>query len=187
MKKWEMNLGSECERSECKRSEGESSPECVMVWYRRQWAYRWQRWAYRREWLSALLRMVLLEPSRMVRNDWVWVWVRTVGNGVAEAVANGSRQLGLGLGSDRHEWCCRGRRGWFVMIGFEFGFGSLQMLLPDRGKWFCWTVANGCRRRFGSFRRWWGSTAIGFRSEARRRLGLGFRGSIGFSFQKNHN
>ena len=80
--------------------------------------------------------------------------IGVVANGVARAVANGSRQLGLGLGSDRHEWCCRGRRGWFVMIGFEFGFGSLQMLLPDRGKWFCWTVANGCRRRFGSFRRW---------------------------------
>ena len=140
-----MNLGSECERSE-----GELSPECVMVWY------RWRRWAYRREWLLASSRMVLPELSRMVRDDWVWVWVQTIANGVAEAVANGSRQLGLSLGSDCREWCC-------------------------------WTVANGYRRRFRSYRWRWGSTAIGFGSEARRRLGLGFRGSIGFWFLKNHN
>ena len=40
----------------------------------------------------------------MVRNDWVWVCVRTVANGFAGAVANGLQRLGLGLGSDRREW-----------------------------------------------------------------------------------
>ena len=153
MKKWEMNLGSECERSE-----GELSPECVMVWYRRRWAYRRWRWAYRREWLSASSRMVLPESSRMVRNDWVWVWVRTVANGVTGAVANGSRRLGLGLGLDCREWCCRGRREWFTTIGFEFGFGPSWMVLPDRREWFCRTVVNGYRWVWE-----WGSTATGFR------------------------
>ena len=43
----------------------------------------------------------------MVRDDWVWVWVQTIANGVAKAVANGSRQLGLSLGSDCREWCRR--------------------------------------------------------------------------------
>ena len=108
--------------------------------------------------------------------------IGVVTNGVAGAVANGSQRLGLGLGSDHREWCCRGRREWFTTIGFEFGFGLSRMVLPDRREWFCWTVANGYRQRFGSYRRRWGLTAIGFGSEAWRRLGLGFRGSIGFWF-----
>ena len=67
--------------------------------------------------------MVLPEPSRMVHDDWVWVWVQTVANGVAEAVANGSRRLGLSLGSDHREWCCR-----TVANGFA---GPLQMVIDD--------------------------------------------------------
>ena len=92
-----------------------------MVWYRRWWAYRWQRWAYHLKWLSASSPMVLSEPSRMVHNDWVWVWVQIVANGVVGAVANGSQRLGLGLGSDRREWCCRtiangfARPSWMVI------------------------------------------------------------------------
>ena len=150
-----------------------------MVWYRRRWAYRRRRWAdrrerccrSRREWFATIgfgfgfgaLRMVLPEPSRMVCDDWVWV-----------------------LGSDHREWSCRGRCEWFAMIGFEFGFGPSRMVLPDRREWFCRTVANGYRRRFRSYRRRWGSTAIGFGSEAWRRLGLGVF-KLGFWFLKNHN
>ena len=33
--------------------------------------------------------------------------IGVVANGVAGAVANGSRRLGLSLGSVRREWCCR--------------------------------------------------------------------------------
>ena len=59
----------------------------------------------------------------MVRNDWVWVWVRTVANGVTGAVANGSRRLGLSLGLDCREWCCR-----TVANGFA---GPSQMVIGD--------------------------------------------------------
>ena len=38
--------------------------------------------------------MVLPEPSRMVRDDWVWVLGSDRREWVAEAVANGSRRLG---------------------------------------------------------------------------------------------
>ena len=58
--------------------------------------------------------------------------IGVVANGVARVVANGLQRLGLGLGSDRREWCCRSRREWFVTIGFGFGFGfrpSRMMLL----------------------------------------------------------
>ena len=62
----------------------------------------------------------------MVRNDWVWVWVQTVANGVAEAVANGSQRLGLSLGSVRREWCCRTVANGFarpsqIVIGDDLG------------------------------------------------------------------
>ena len=86
--------------------------------------------------------MVVPEPLRMVRDDWVWV-----------------------LGSDRREWCCRGRREWFATIGFEFG--------SDRREWCCRTVTNGfagpSQIVIGD-----GLGVIGD-GEARRRLGLGVR------------
>ena len=66
----------------------------------------------------------------MVHNDWVWVWVQTVANGFAGAVANGSQQLGLRLGSDRREWFCQSRREWFATIGF----GQSQMVLPESSR-----------------------------------------------------
>ena len=91
-------------------------------------------------------------------------WAQTVANGVAEAVANGSQQLGLSLGRT-------------VANGVA---GPSRMVLPDRREWFCRTVATGYRRRFRSYRRRWGSTAIGFGSEARRWLCL----SLGFGFWK---
>ena len=98
--------------------------------------------------------------------------IGVVANGVAGAVTNGLQRLGLGLGSDHREW--------FATIGFGFGFGPSRMVLPEpslmvRNDWvWVWvqTVANGYQWRFGSYRRWWGSTAIGFGSEARRRLGF---------------
>ena len=69
-------------------------------------------------------QMVLLEPSRMVHDNWVWVWVQTVVNGVAEAVANGSRRLGLSLGRT-------------VANGVA---GPSRMVLPDRREWLSATV-----------------------------------------------
>ena len=42
--------------------------------------------------------MVLPESLRMVRDDWVWVLGSDRREWVAEAVANGSRRLGLSLG-----------------------------------------------------------------------------------------
>ena len=86
----------------------------------------------------------------MVHNDWVWVWVRIVANGVAGAVVNGLQRLGLGLGSDHREWFCRSRREWFATIGFGFGFRPSRMVIGD------------------------GLGVIGD-GEARRRLGLGVR------------
>ena len=56
--------------------------------------------------------------------------IGVVANGVAGAVANGSQRLGLGLGSDRREWCCRSRCEWFATIGFGFGFRPSRMVLP---------------------------------------------------------
>ena len=101
----------------------------------------------------------------MVRDDWVWVWVQTVANGVAEAVANGSRQLGLSLGSDRREWFC-----WTVANGLQRVGLSLG---SDRREWCCRTVANGfagpSQMVIGD-----GLGVIGD-DEARRRLGLGVR------------
>ena len=47
---------------------------------------------------------IIANHSRMVHNDWVWIWVQTVTNGFAGAVMNGLQRLGLGLGSDRREW-----------------------------------------------------------------------------------
>ena len=76
----------------------------------------------------------------MVHNDWVWVWVQIVANGVVGAVANGSQRLGLGLGSDRREWCCRTIANGFagaVMHGSQrlgLGLGS------DRREWLSATV-----------------------------------------------
>ena len=101
-KKWETNLGSECEGSECERSEGESTPKCEGLDIEdggligdEDGLIRIVANGYRRR---------LPEPSRMVCNDWVWVWVRTDVNGFAGAVTNGSQRLGLGLGSNRCEW-----------------------------------------------------------------------------------
>ena len=68
----------------------------------------------------------------------VWVWVRTVANGVAGAVANGSEPSRLGLGADR-------RREWF---------GAVVVNGSDRREWFKppsrmvqTVVANGSDRR----------------------------------------
>ena len=54
--------------------------------------------------------------------------IGVIANGVARAIANGSKRLDLGLGSDHREW--------FVTIGF-----------------WVWVqiVVNGYRRRFGSY------------------------------------
>ena len=99
----------------------------------------------------------------MVRNDWVWGWVRSVANGVARAVANGSRRLGLGFGLRPSRMGCRGRREWFATIGFGFWAqtvanglrrlglslgrtvangvaGPSRMVLPDRRNWLSVTV-----------------------------------------------
>ena len=102
----------------------------------------WRRWAYRQRFLFCY------------RHEWLSV-------SVAEAITNGSQRLGLGSGSDRREWFCRSRREWFATIGFGFGFGPLQTILPKPSRmvhndWvWVWvrTVANGYRRRFGSYLR----------------------------------
>ena len=140
--------------------------------------WKWMRKVGR--WIVARMCNGLISVMKMGLLSWMVIGI--VANGVAGAVANGSRWLGLGLGSDHREWCCQGRREWFTTIGFEFGFGPSRMVLPDRREWFCRTVVTGYRWRFRSYRRRWGLTAIGFGSEAWRRLGLGFRGSIGFWF-----
>ena len=77
--------------------------------------------------------------------------ISVVANGVAGVIANGSQRLGLGLGSDRREWCYRSRRDWFTTIGFGFGFRPLRMVLPRPSRMVCddwvwvWvqTVVNG--------------------------------------------
>ena len=87
----------------------------------------------RREWFTTigfgfgfrLSQMVLPEQSRMVRNNWVCVWVQTVANGFTRAVANGSQRLG----SDSRKWFCQSRHEWFPTIGL--GLGS------DCCEWFC--------------------------------------------------
>ena len=124
--------------------------------------------------------------------------IGVVTNGVVGAVANGSQRLGLGLGSERREWCCRSRREWFATIGFGFwaqtvangvveaiANGSRRLGLSlgsDRREWCCRTVANGfagpSQLVIGN-----GSGVIGD-GEARQRLCLS---SIGFWFLKNHN
>ena len=130
-------------------------------------------------WIDAGMRnglisaMVGLSVTKMGLSSQMVISV--VANGVVGAVANGSQWLGLGLGSDRREWCCWSCRKWFATIGFGFGFRPSRMVLPDHREWFCQTVVNGYWWRFGSYRRRWGSAAIGFGSEARRRLGLGVR------------
>ena len=91
-------------------------------------------------------------------------------------------QFGLGLGSDRREWCCRCRREWFALSRLGLGAGR-------RREWFGSVIANG------SDRREWLSATIGAigDGEARRRLGLGVRRlglgatATGFGFQKNKN
>ena len=83
--------------------------EMRRVRYRRRWAYWWRfgygrrwvglsaikmglsatKWAYRQWFINGFgfetvangYWCQLPEPSRIVRNDWVWVWVRTVVNG----------------------------------------------------------------------------------------------------------
>ena len=68
--------------------------------------------------------MVLPEPSRMVRDDWVWVLGSDRREWVAEAVANGLRRLGLSLGRT-------------VANGVA---GPSRMVLPDRRNWLSATV-----------------------------------------------
>ena len=68
--------------------------------------------------------MVLPEQSRMVRDDWVWVLGSDRREWVAEAVANGSRRLGLSLGRT-------------VANGVA---GPSRMVLPDRRNWLSATV-----------------------------------------------
>ena len=139
---------------------------------KRMWKVRMRKVG---RWIDAGLRnglissMVGLSVTKMGLSSQMVIGV--IANGVAEAIANGSQRLGL----DRREWCCRSHRKWFTTIGFGFGFGPSRMVLPNHREWFCQTVVNGYWRRFGSYRRRWGSTAIGFGSEARRRLGLGVR------------
>ena len=48
-------------------------------------------------------------------------------------------RFGLGLGSDRREWCCRCRREWFASS--RLGLGA-----DRRREWFG-AVANGSDRR----------------------------------------
>ena len=62
---------------------------------------------------------IVVNHSRMVRNDWVWVWVRTV--------ANGSQRLG----SDCRKWFCQSHREWFATIRFGFGFEPSRMVIND--------------------------------------------------------
>ena len=68
--------------------------------------------------------MVLPEPSQMVRDDWVWVLGSDHREWVAEAIANGSRRLGLSLGRT-------------VANGVA---GPSRMVLPDRRNWLSATV-----------------------------------------------
>ena len=49
-------------------------------------------------------------------------------------------QFGLGLGSDRREWCCRCRREWFALSRLGLGAGR-------RREWFGSVIANGSDRR----------------------------------------
>ena len=121
--------------------------EMRRVWYRQRWAYRWRRWAYRREWLSA---------------------------SVVGVVVNGSQRLGLGLGLDCRESCCQSRREWSTTIGFGFGFGLSRMVRNDWVWVWVQTITNGYRQRFGSYQRRWGSTTTGFGSEAWRWGFIGF-------------
>ena len=108
--------------------------------------------------------------------------IGVVTNGVVGAVANGSQRLGLGLGSERREWCCRSRCEWFATIGFGFwaqtvvngvaeavANGSRRLGLSlgsDHREWCCRTVANGFAGP---------SQLVIDDGEARRRLGLGVR------------
>ena len=68
--------------------------------------------------------MVLPELSQMVRDDWVWVLGSDRREWVAEAVANGSRRLGLSLGRT-------------VANGVA---GPSRMVLPDHRNWLSTTV-----------------------------------------------
>ena len=65
--------------------------------------------------------------------------IGVVTNGVAGAVANGLQRLGLGLGSERREWCCRSRREWFATIGFGFWAQTVVNSVAE-------AVTNGSRR-----------------------------------------
>ena len=79
-KKWETNLGSKCEGLE-----GESTLECEGLDIGDSGLIGDEDGLIGNGFCFGLgsepSRMVLPKLSQMVRNDWVWLWVRTVANG----------------------------------------------------------------------------------------------------------
>ena len=77
------------------------------------------------------------EPRKRMRK----VGMRKVGRWIDAGMCNATvNQFGLGLGSDRREWCCRCRREWFALSRLGLGAGR-------RREWFGSVIANGSDRR----------------------------------------